>query len=140
MRTNKLPFKILVLMTIIVVMSLRTKAQTYRGCVLYRAGGTPILSDYMYTSSTGRLIRERGGSVMEYNEDPKTQPLNALCYTPVIPNVPVSSLRTTKFCRIGTRIGVIRTITVVPCPIDSYTGYLLLSLSVVGVCFIRKQI
>lgn len=143
MKANKLTFKISAQIAIMVLMLLSAKAQTYTGCVLYTPLGTPVLTSPIYTGNPGVSLPVCSGySAAIYSSTSATPPLNTFCYSPAIPSASPAAFRN---CAVVTIIGgsgvyqcgIVRTI--MACPIDDYIGYLLLSLSVVGIFFVRNR-
>ncbi len=135
---NSLKFKIsLLVLTIMTLLSLKAQAQTYTGCVIYEASGDPRVSDGIYTTSLGTTSSCNGYTVQDYSSTPTTSALSGYCYTPSLDNATPALFRN---CVTAGRCGIIKTITIVNCPIDDYTLYLTLALAVVAVSVLRKQV
>jgi hypothetical protein len=128
-------FKIGFLWSLVVLTNLNSNAQTITGCVIYEHGGTPRVTSYIYTSASSSYTSCNGYSVQVYSSSAGTGPLNTLCYTPDLPNASPALYRN---CVVGSACGIIKTITIVPCPLDDYTLYLLFALAFTGLFAIRK--
>ncbi|KQC01858.1 hypothetical protein [Pedobacter sp. Hv1] len=129
--------KKVVLLCLFIAILMKTNAQTITGCVIYNSDGTPRLSAPMYTLGASALAACNSSIVQIYVSSPATAPLNTFCYLPnPMPNAPSSA----RNCMVGGNCGIIRTINIVPCPLDDYACYMILPLAVVGTFFIRKRV
>lgn len=120
---------------LVMAVSLNAKAQTYTGCVIYEDNGAPRLWSPMYLTKANYTSLCNNYIVESYNIMGATVSLNNCRYTPVLPKATPARFRN---CKVFSSCGIIRTITITPCPLDDYAGYLLLSWSAIAVLFIRK--
>lgn len=125
----------MILICLMAVGSLKAQAQTITGCVIYEASGVPRLTAPIYTGAPSGTTSCNGYTVQVYASSPSVGPLNTICYTPTLPNASPALFRN---CVVNGACGIVKTITVVTCPIDDYAAYMILILSTVGVFFIRK--
>lgn len=134
---NSLKFKTsLFFLCMMTLLSLIAQAQTYTGCVIYEASGDPRVSDGIYTTSLGTTSSCNGYTVQNYSSTPATSALSSYCYTPALDNASPALFRN---CVTAGRCGIIKTITIVNCPVDDYIIYLTLALSALAINMLRKQ-
>lgn len=133
---EKLIFRTGIFACLLVMVSLNTSATLVTGCVIYEGTGAPRLSAGIYPGATTSFDICNGYLVRIYTVGGSSGPLNALCYTPSLPNAGPALFRN---CTVGGNCGIVRTIDIVMCPIDDYASYMILPLAVAGIFFIRKK-
>jgi hypothetical protein len=132
---KRFKFKIaMVILSMVFLVSLAVQGQTVIGCVIYEASGVPRLSAPIATSATSSFTSCNGFTVQVFSPS-ATGPLDGFCFNPSLPNASPALFRN---CIVGSACGIIKTITVVNCPIDGHVGYIALTLSTVAIWFIRR--